>query len=203
MNRIAQIGAVALTAGCFIAASSPAWSATGTSVEALIPVLSAPQTEADMAPASLDLEALGGIEPTSVRYLGADEVGQYWLGQTNDVDVCLITHVPGGYETSASNCMTLSNFNQYGLGIKAGEDLADPSRSVEAYYFPADVAGEFTESGPGTTARQSTDGTARAPGDLIAGPTGSLDVAAVDVPRPDGSSFRFRPLTPESQGWTP
>jgi len=197
MKKITTIGAVALTAGCFLAASSPAWSATGTSVDELIPVLSVPQTAADIAPASLDLEALGGIQADTVRYLGDDEVGQYWIGQTSNMDVCLITHVPGGYETSASNCATIATFNQYGLGILAGEDLNDPTRSVEAYYFPADIADSFVGSDRDVASLRSRSANDVRDSDLVAGPSGSLHMERENVERPDGSSFHFQPLGSE------
>lgn len=184
----ATIGATAILA---LTAATPAWSANTTAISEVAPILATAQTASDLPPAVVDLGALGGIDADTVRSLGSDEIASYWIGQTSNSDICLITHIRGGNEVASSSCRTIPEFNLMGLGLITGEGTDDPSRSAEAYYLPSDIS--LSEIGAPVQAEVS--GRASTDGAFTSGRPGSLDLDEADVKRADGSTFRFQPLS--------
>lgn len=191
MRNKATTASVALVgaAGLVLAASTPALAGTGTTpIEDVVPIFSLTQTAADVPPSNVNLEALGDIDPESVRAVGSDDVASYWVGQSADEDICLITYIPGGNEVAGSSCRSIPEFNQWGLGMIMGEDTADPSRSAEAYYLPSDISvaaiGASDQSGARVAASNFTSGR-----------PGALNLSPEDVTRSDGSTFHFQPLS--------
>jgi hypothetical protein len=182
---------VAAAAGLALAASTPALAGTGAMpIADVVPALKVAQTQADVPPSIVDLEALGNIDPASLRAVGSDDVASYWVGQSSTTDICLITYIRGGNEVSGSSCRSIPDFQQFGLAMITGEDTSDPTRSAEAYYLPADISVDSVGATEhtATNARSTTS-------NFTAGRPGALDLSVADVPRGDGSTFHFQPLT--------
>lgn len=192
MNKTIAV-TIATAAALSLGASTPAWAELPgtTAVGDVIPALATAQASNDMVPDGIDLVALGDINPDSVRSLGSDDLASYWIGQSVNGDVCLISYIPSGNEVAGSSCAGLPAFQQSGLAMITGEDVRDPSRSTEAYYLPDGVDVSDLGSSRILNARVRPDG----PSNFVSGRPGSLELHAVKFQRPDGTTFRFTPLT--------
>lgn len=168
-----------------------------TSVETLLPELAQPQDPQDEKLAEeADLEALGGIDPESVRSLGADELGSYWLGRAGSSEVCLIVQAPGDYRVTSSTCTDIARFSETGLSLRTGES-ADRENNPEAYLMPADVPSHEVTALSGSSeiaSRRSAESGAQS-GLLVVRSGDASDLLdPATLQREDGSSFEFTPL---------
>lgn len=187
-RRVIQSAVAVGAAGLMFAATAMPAAATSTKpVEDVIPALAAPQTVADTAPSTINLDVLG-VEAADLRSLGSDDVADYWVARSGNEDVCLIAYIRGGNEVASSACVSIADFYRTGVGILTGESRDDPSRATEAYLFPADVdAGAVTQSGDAR--RSATTGS-----QFIASRPGDIDFAPTTLTRADGSAFAFSPI---------
>ncbi|MEV0155498.1 hypothetical protein AB0H57_17390 [Micromonospora sp. NPDC050686] len=141
MNR-KILGATGVVAALIVLSATLAMTACGGSradVEEMLPALGAPQTEDDRIPEGIDLDALGGVRPETVRRLGADDTAEYWVGREGSSRVCLILHIPGGAEVTAATCRSITDFYEKGLALEAGGNRGDREPSAQAYLLPIDV----------------------------------------------------------------
>lgn len=163
-------------------------SAHAMSVEDLIPALAAPQLESDRAPDGLDLVALGGIDEDSLRSLGSDEAGEYWVGRAGGAEVCLVTRLAADPELAASTCTPITEFYRKGLALLAALSAEDPALAAEAYLLPSDIAAAPLD-------QRLVSRSAVAEPNLISGRPDQLEtLEAFEVDRADGSSFHFAPI---------
>ena len=181
--------AVLVAAGTAVPAVATGTTPTG--VEDLIPVLAAPQTGADRAPDGLDLVALGGIDPDSLRTLGSDDAGDYWVGRAGGAEVCLVTRLAVDPELAASTCAPITAFSRVGLSLVAGLSADDPALAAEAYLLPSDIGAPPVAQG---LASRSAGGQ---PGFISGRPDQLEALEPFEVERPDGPAFRFAPLSLE------
>lgn len=191
MNKKKIVCAAGVSALIAIGTAVPAVATSGgsVSVEDLIPALAAPQVEADRAPDGLDLTALGGIDEDSLRSLGSDEAGEYWVGRAGGAQVCLVTRLAVDQELAASSCAPITEFYRNGLSLVAAVSAEDPGLAAEAYLLPSDI--DTASLGQGL-ARRSV---ASEPS-FISGRSDQLEaLEAFEVDRADGSSFHFAPIS--------
>ncbi|WP_217616765.1 hypothetical protein [Cellulomonas sp. GbtcB1] len=187
--KIAYATGVAAVIALGTAVPAVAASANAMSVEDLIPALAAPQHESDRAPGGLDLVALGGIDEDSLRSLGGDEAGEYWVGRAGGAEVCLVTRLAADPELAASTCTPITEFYRKGLALVAALGAEDPTLAAEAYLLPSDIGAEPLDLG---LASRSTD----TEPNLISGRPDHLEtLEAFEVHRADGSSFHFAPIS--------
>lgn len=172
-------------------ASSSALGDAHLSVEQLIPQLDVAQTVADKVPDVVDLSALGAIDFDSIRSLGTDGVANYWVGRVGTSQLCLIMHIPNGYEVSAAACGEISDFHQQGIGLRAGESVNESERSAEAYLLPSDVQPSAIVAKYKLELREGTNA------GLLAVTPGSLSAETITIPRMGSSDFSFVPLSTE------
>lgn len=171
-----------------------------TSVETLLPELGESQSAEDEVLAEeADLEALGGIDPASVRFLGEDELGAYWLGRAGSSEVCLVVQAPGHYEVTSSSCSDISQFSRTGLSLRTGE-TADKENNPEAYLMPADVSSSELE--PYSTSSASVMSQTAEPGSrsgllVVRSGDAHRNLKPTEISRGDGSTFEFTPLDGE------
>jgi hypothetical protein len=190
LNKAKIAGAAGIAAVIALGTAAPAIaaSANAVSVDDLIPALAAPQHASDRAPGGLDLVALGGIDEDSLRSLGSDEAGEYWVGRAGGAEVCLVTRLAADPELAASTCTPITEFYRNGLALVAGLSAEDPALAAEAYLLPSDIGAEPLDQG---LARRS----AATEPNLISGRPDQLEtLEAFEVDRADGSSFRFAPI---------
>lgn len=159
-------------------------------VAEVLPMLAMPQTAADSVPEVVRLDELGGVDETTVRSLGSDGTADYWVARAGQSGVCLVAHIPGGNEISASTCGTIADFNRRGLAIIAGQSRSDLSTSVEAYLLPSDVDVSAIASG-GMVMKSSGSATHRA---LLTVNPQDPRLQAAEVPRQHGDPFQFTPI---------
>ena len=185
-----------LVLGSALVGSAPAFAASGaTALGDVAPELARPQTPADLPPAAVDLQRLGGIKADTVRSVGHDDVADYWIGQSSATDICLITAVRGGNEVAGSSCRSLAEFNRFGLAMITGEDVGRSDRAAEAYYLPADISTSSISAAPSTRITSlNTRGLPATDENLAAGRPEKLSLHAREIARGDGSTFHFEPL---------
>lgn len=180
-------GAVAVAGLVSAAIGSPAMASSVKSVDQVLPALSTQYDAGDVVPEVVNLE-LFGILPEDVRAVGSDDVADYWVASQGNDSVCLIVHIRGGNEVSSASCTTVADFNISGLSLVIGENRANPERSSEAYYLPADV--ESSE----VVGVEALGRNAAKTSQLIAGRPGALGLEPSTVSRSDGTEFTFNPL---------
>lgn len=193
MKHKKSLGAAAAVAALIgVATALPAMTddADRLDVEVVLPMLALSRTAADSVPKAVDLDNLGGIDEATVRSLGSDGTARYWVARAGRSGVCLIAHIPGGNEISASTCGTISDFNRRGLAIIAGQSRSDLNTSVEAYLLPSDV--DVTAIASSSMLRKSSDNPAH-PALLTVNPQDPR-LQAAEVPREHGDPFQFRPI---------
>ena len=167
-------------------------STSAVSVEDLIPALAAPQVESDRAPEGMDLAALGGIEPDSLRALGGDDAGDYWVGRAGGAEVCLVTRLAVDPDLAASTCAPITDFYRSGLSLVAAISADDPTLAAEAYLLPADI--NLTSHDQASARQAAVDPQPN----LISGRSDQLEtLEAFEVERTNGASFRFMPIALE------
>lgn len=192
-------GALMMAVAC-MAVPAYAEGEHSTSVETLIPELGVTQNEKDeLLAEQADLEALGGIDPASVRFLGEDELGAYWLGRAGSSEVCLVVQAPGEYEVTSSTCADISQFSRTGLSLRTGE-TADKENNPEAYLMPADIS--TSELEPYAASDASFMRQTAAPGSrsgllVVRSGDAGRGLEPTQISRADGSTFEFSPLEDE------
>lgn len=188
-RRVIQGAVAAGAVGLFLAATAlPAAASSAQPVEDVIPALAVPQSAADAAPDTVNLDALG-IDAHELRSLGSDDVADYWVARSGNEDVCLIAYVRGGNEVSSSACTSIADFYQTGLGIVTGESRSNPDRSTEAYLIPSDVDANLVPQ-----VAEARQGAALAGTQFVAARPGSVDFVRAEVERSDGTTFVFTPI---------
>lgn len=166
-----------------------AGSSSSVSIEEMVPAFATQQAGSDRAPATLNLESLGGISADSLRLVGSDEAGRYWVGRGETSDVCLIMQLAVDEEMAASTCAPIAEFYRVGLKLMAGKSEDEPATSAEAYLFPADIDLRGDVSPAARSARSAGKA------NLISGNPDVLDkLEDFEVRREDGTVFRFSPL---------
>lgn len=191
LNKTKLACAAGLSALIAIGTAVPAVaaSANSMSVEDLIPALATPQLESDRAPDGLDLAALGGIDEDSLRSLGSDGAGDYWVGRAGGAEVCLVTRLAVDQELAASTCAPITEFYRNGLSLIAALSAEDPALAAEAYLVPSDIDTTAPEQGLGSRSAGTES-------NLISGrPDQLANLEAFEVERADGSSFHFAPIS--------
>ncbi|HEX7351624.1 hypothetical protein [Brachybacterium sp.] len=189
-------GALLLAVAC-TAVPAYADGAHSTPVETLLPEFDESQSAKDLVLAEeADLGALGGIDPASVRLLGEDELGTYWLGRAGSSEVCLVVQAPGEYEVTSSTCADIGQFSRTGLSLRTGE-TADADNNPEAYLMPADVSSSelepYSASGANFVPQTAEAGIRSG---LLVVRSGDADrvLEPTKISREDGSTFEFTPL---------
>lgn len=190
----AAVGVVALI-GLTAASPATAGNSSAVGLEEMLPVLAEPRTDADGVPESVDLVALGNISEDSVRLLGNDHAGTYWVGTTSTDDVCLVMQTASDPDMAASTCAPIGAFYRNGLRLMAGKGMGQPTSNTQAYLFPADIRVPGAEALAPFTRSTSDVGPS---GTFISGLLGELDgIDAFDVSREDGTTFQFVPILHE------
>lgn len=144
---LAAAAVCVVAAGAFIVVSTQEASASGVVSEAprydvthedfdldlLAPNPSARQAAVEL-PENVDLQLTGfdGIEPSSVRYLGAEGPGEFWVGIDRAGYICLITHIGGEDWSTGFACQDAEAFNRAGISVR--QTTLD--QSVEVYLTP-------------------------------------------------------------------
>ncbi|QKW15621.1 hypothetical protein [Verrucosispora sp. NA02020] len=164
-----------------------------TSIEEMLPVLAVQQSVQDRVPASVELDKLGNVSQESVRYLGRDDVANYWVGRAGTSQVCLILQISGGNEVSASTCTYVTDFYKKGLGLVAGGD----GQTAEAYLLPADI--DPTELGAESYDPRQKGRVVPGANLLTVRSKATSGWKGSEVRRSDGSSFRFSPIPSEGR----
>ncbi|WP_422770228.1 hypothetical protein ACN28C_26420 [Plantactinospora sp. WMMC1484] len=192
MNRKALRATVVAAVLVVTSAALPATANEKVGVEEMLPVLGAPQVPGDRIPGGIDLDAIGGVRPETVRRLGSDDVAEYWVGRLGSSSTCLILHIAGGSEVTAAACGSITDFYNKGLALQAGESRNNPTRSAHAYLLPADV--DATALSPMLT-KVSSASDSTGPNLLSRQPQDAAPLQPTDLKRDKGNIFTFRPLS--------
>lgn len=189
-----KFSVVAFFFSALLLAISPAAASIGrgdgrVSLEEAVPALGEEKTQLDRLPRNIDVAVIRGIRLDSVRSLGSDGVGKYWVARSGSSSICVILRIIGGAQVTASSCGPIAEFYRQGIPIAAGEAMDRPELSVQAYLLPSDV--EVSDVLPKVANRaevtsQSNLITAR----WYGGPL----LSEVTVKRTGRQSFRFRPI---------
>lgn len=193
------LGATGFAAALIVLSAAFSTAASGkprVDVEEMLPILGASQTAHDRIPDGIDLDAIGGVRPETVRRLGIDDTAEYWVGRAGSARVCLILHISGGAEVTAATCGLITDFYKRGLALQAGENWKDPERSARVYLLPADV--DAAKLSPMLTKIPSTSDGAEV-NLLSEQPQGSSLLRPTDLPRDNEGVFRFTPLAHEQR----
>lgn len=185
----AVMGLVVVTATALVGPAM-ASDARQVSVGDMVPALDRPQGVADRMLASVDLTALGDISPQSVRALDSSGPARYWVGRNRSSHICLILHIPGGNEVSASTCAEVTDFYDRGLGLMAGDGGSISGPAVEAYLLPSGIQAAHIQRNQKPD-RASSEREAY----FTAGTVGELQLKPSVVKRDTGRDFHFTPLT--------
>lgn len=119
-------------------------------IEEMVPALASKKTENDEFPGQIGKTILTDIDEESIRAVAQDERANYWIAKSGTTNICLIAHIPGGYEVAASTCAPATTVFNQGMGLLVSEAGAD-ERTVEAYLLPQDVDAEsIAAANPGT-----------------------------------------------------
>lgn len=162
-------------------------------VEQMVPALAERQAKKDLLPSNLDSERLGGVRLDTVRSLGSDATARYWVARAGSADICLLVHIPGGADVSASTCGPITEFYRSGLSLAAGENPDSPERSVQAYLLPDDI--EISKLASLSLNARSSSTTVDTEANMLTMRWhDGAQLAPVDVPRSNGQDFRLAPL---------
>ncbi|MFV2010477.1 MULTISPECIES: hypothetical protein [unclassified Micromonospora] len=161
-------------------------------VERMLPILALPQSVQDRVPEDVDLGHLGNVSRESVRFLGEDDIADYWVGRSGNTQVCLIVKISGGNGVSASACASVTDFYRTGLGLGAGESVNGSEGSIEAYLLPADI--DPIDLGAARHMKQAWQGRPDAHLLTVRPQVGS-NWKGSEVERDNGISFRFTPIS--------
>lgn len=190
----ATVGVVAFV-GLAAVAPATAGSSSAVSLEEMLPILAKAQSSSDHVPDSIDLDALGNISEDTIRFLGSDHAGSYWVGTTASDDVCLVMQTAADPDMAASSCVPIGSFYRDGLRLMAGQGMDQPETNAEAYLFPSDINLPSSDS-PVSSARSA--GGSGDSASFISGAAGELDdLDAFEVSRDDGTTFHFAPISRE------
>jgi hypothetical protein len=188
------LGATGVVAALIVLSAALPATAGGESrveVEEMLPALGAPQTSADHVPEGIDLDALGGVRPETVRSLGTDETADYWVGRAGSSRACLILHLPGQEPITAATCGLIMDVYRQGLALDAGSQRDDPTRSAQAYLLPSDVD-------PAKLGSMLTKVSSNRDGDktnlLSRQQLNTTPLQPAALPRNNGEVFEFTPL---------
>lgn len=187
---IAATVSVAALIALSTAVSATAGGSSTVTLEEMLPVLAAPQTDSDRAPDEIDLASLGGVLEDSLRWAGSSETGNYWVGRAGTSNVCLVLQLAADPLTSASACAPITEF--YRIGLKLRVEMGDPSAAAEAYILPADIDVIAIGASQATaTADVAVEGV-----NLVSGRPNELKgLKPSEVPRDNGMTFQFYPLS--------
>lgn len=158
--------------------------------ETIIPIFQNDQVPGDALPEEIKPQDLGIAEGADTRHLGSDSVAEYWVTLSDASEVCLVMHIPGGYEVAGSTCGTLSEFNQRGLKLKTATTIDGDSVSRVAYLFPSDV--ELTTLEPVASKHSSLN--SNSDSFVAMTPEQNAELEPHDMTRTDGANFTFYPL---------
>lgn len=196
-RKIAVLGAAAVGTVILSLVLPAATSAPSIDADDMLQVATAPQTEKDRSFADLVADSDGDPLPVDeLRWIGNDQVADYWVSVEDDWNVCLYAYIPGDHWVAGASCATISEFYRSGVAVGVRHGVDDPATAVEAYLLPDDVD-------PSTLAVRARDEAAHSTNEFRAGllsvPPFGASFAEVEVARDNGVPFHLAPLRKDDE----
>lgn len=173
---LGAVVALGTIAGVAAIGSAPTDEERQSRVEAIVPALASDASGDDDLPDGMDPDSVGerGLDEATVRYLGASEQADFWVGLDRGSNVCLVVVVS---DSLSGACTNLDYFETVGVGMS----VTTPLHYTEAYLVPA-----------GLSAHDLPPGLVHVTDELVVGDSRSVGPGAIEFrsDEEDGTSVR-------------